>query len=608
MSRTTTKSILSRNEISLIKNSEEAKNTDLYGNLFEILLQIKDLKAITKKQLEDLNLNSDGLSALTHNKQTLIENTTKEWKATTEIVDNPQKNKKCQLCNTSIRYECHIRNILNNKELTIGSECVNEFKLDGYIEQKKQLSQIRKGHKIVARRNEFYTKFPGCEQFISNTQKYFSTLPILLPYDLYTKFQDTIVRMRNIYTKYVNEGKKPFESPMDSFELFQLALDQIDELKSKAEMHIVNNNEKSLICKRREIDWMVSNNKNNLLRQISENNGHYNLTTLKQMSSYEFINEYINDIVNRNRSQLFQFIKITYNEVHISFNKKGYFPPIIFKMKLENFMSEIGANCIINKNFIYNINDMFSMLSISNSKNNLESVINYILEFMHNFNCALLFDDETNNIILCRRGDKAIRIFNPQQFLISYSKHITKSDDDIRNFLFSLVKGNNSVKWVSAEIQTKQGIDNKINRLYKEQYLDIKDQFVQYNYNKYVEIISYKTTKNLSGNMIIDFNHPEFINIPRGQIRLSNNTLKYIDYAIYISEKIFTYEPGTILFVQNSKKVKNENIIFYISSDAFVIKECHTIDEHENIFKHIDVEKRNLQSYGKIIYSLSSKQ
>ena len=127
-----TKSDLSRDEISLLINSEEAKDVQLYGNLYEILLKLRELKAITLEELEEHDLNYYGISALSYNKQTLIDNATKEWKATTDIIDNPKRNARCQLCNApKLRYECHIRNIKNNIELLVGSECVNKFKIDG---------------------------------------------------------------------------------------------------------------------------------------------------------------------------------------------------------------------------------------------------------------------------------------------------------------------------------------------------------------------------------------------------------------------------------------------------------------------------------------------
>lgn len=469
MSRNITKSYLSRDEISLLVNSEEAKNTNLYGNLYDILLKIRKLKAVSLDELENLNLNYHGVSALVYNKHTLIDNATREWIATTDIVDNPEKNASCQLCNApNLRYECHICNMHNKKELLVGSECVNKFKIDGYLDQKKQLVQIQKGHKIVQRRNEFYRYFPDYERIIFNAENYFNTLPILLPYELYTKLQETITRMRLIYIKFVNEGKKPFKSEMNSFELFQLALDQYNKLKEQSDQFILDNENKPLICRRREINWMISNNKLNLLQEISENEGIYTRYTLKQIYLADFVVERLNLFEERNISAQFKFEKINESGIIFSFNKSGYYPTILFSISLNSFMNSIGANCIIDSTYTYSDKEIIECSHTFNSKRNLESILNYTYNFINKLNCALFVDEETNSLILYRKGDRAIRQFDPNAFINAYKYYMILTDDKIKKYLLSIVKDNNTTKWITLDVQSKQGIDDKINRLYKE--------------------------------------------------------------------------------------------------------------------------------------------
>ena len=55
MSRKTTKSIISRDEISLLLNSEEPKDTKLYGNLYSVLSNLQNLKAVSLDQLSDID-------------------------------------------------------------------------------------------------------------------------------------------------------------------------------------------------------------------------------------------------------------------------------------------------------------------------------------------------------------------------------------------------------------------------------------------------------------------------------------------------------------------------------------------------------------------------
>ena len=267
MSRKLSKSILSRDEISLLRNSEEPRNSELYGNLFAILNDLSNIKAITMDDL--VMLDEKGKAALTHNKKTLLDTVIKEWYAERVSEEDPSKQVKCGLCNTPNKYLYYIRNRRNGKLLNVGSHCITKFPgIEGYIEQRKQLRDIQKGQLIVARRNEFYSKADNPEMAIERAQDYFNSLPILLPWTIYSKLKDTIDRMALIYSKYVNEGKKPFNSEYTSFDLFNLAVKQFNSLKDQAEIFITEHQEDSLMCKRREIDWMLKNNQQNLLKYI----------------------------------------------------------------------------------------------------------------------------------------------------------------------------------------------------------------------------------------------------------------------------------------------------------------------------------------------------
>lgn len=606
MSRRMTKSDLSRDEISLLINSEEAKNTQLYGNLYDILLQIKELKAISLEELERRNLNYYGISALSYNKRTLIDNATKEWQATTDIIDNPERNASCQLCNAPrLRYECHIRNLHNNVNLLVGSECVNKFKINGYIDQNKQLLQIQKGHKIVQRKNEFYKRFPDCEQFIVDADKYFSTLPILLPYDIYTKLQDAVNRLRLIYSKYVNENKKPFYSIMDSFELFQLAINQYSKFKLLADNYVSENMSNPLICKRREINWLISNNKQELLKQISENNGIYTLDTLKNICLFNFVKEYSNLFLLRNQSSLFKLEKFSNNSIIFSFNKLGYHPSLVFIVPLDKFMLNIGANCIINNSYTYSGKDILNISRIADSIENLYSILNYIDNIMNRFSCVFLVDDSTNSLYLYRKGDKAIRQFAYNNFMKAYSKYILSSDEKIKKYLFSVIKDANSKKWITQEVQEKQGIYDKIGKLYKE-YRHVHEYATYHiNENKF-EVIIYAT----NNNSYIDFNRPEYVSLQRNRLKVKDSQLEIIDYGIFVSDDSLEpiYHKGDILFIQIVQKVKNASTIFFVTEDGFNVKQCYTeSEESESIFKFMDISKSKLQAYGRIVYYLRNE-
>lgn len=610
MSRKITKSDLSRDEISLLVNSEEAKNTKLYGNLYEILLQLRELKAITLEELENHNLNYYGISALSYNKHTLIDNATKEWRATTDIIDNPKRNARCQLCNApKLRYECHIRNTKNNIKLLVGSECVNKFKIDGYLEQKKQLLQIHKGHKIVQRRNQFYDKFPNVENLIADADNYFNTLPILLPYETYSKLKDTITRMRLIYTKYVNEGKKPFKSELDSFALFKLAIKQYQKLKLLSENHIANYKNQPLICKRTEIDWLIFEDKTKLLQQISENGGLYTLSTLKNMCSTSFVKEYLELILSKNNSDLVQFEKINEGNLVFSYNKFGYQPAILFTVQLKDFMQHIGADSIINDDFTFGSKEILYISTITNSKSNLHSIIEYIDNMMALLNCAFLVDDNSNSLYLYRKGDKAVRQFLCYAFMQNYSKYILLSDEEIKKYLISVVKGNNNVKWVTTEMQSKQGIDDKISILYK-----AYKESHEYNARptgRVVELMTYGVYNNtVSDTPKLDFNSSEYVMLQRNRLKIEDYQLRSVEYGLRINDDSLLplYHKGDLLLVQSTQKFKTDAVIFFATAEKILIQNCHSdSEEPESIFKFSSVPKKEIISYGRVICCFRDK-
>lgn len=613
------KAVLNIIEINLLLNSEEPKNTELYGNLYYTLSGIKESKAIS---LEDIpHLDQKGKNALTYNKKNLIDTTVREWRATTTIIEKQKRDSTCELCNTPIKYLCYIFNFKNNTELRVGSECIKKFPgMGDYAQYSVQLRNIHKNHKIVSRRTEFYNRFPDIEQFISDADKYFTTLPILLPYELYTKLSDTITRMRLIYTKYINEGKKPFKSEMSSLDLFQLAINQYDELKMKSDNHISQYIDTPLICKRKEIDWLITNKKDNLLKLISKNSGIYTLGTLKYIANSNIVKQHIDKIISANQSSSFKIENVNNNNVLITFNKHGYQPSVALSIKLSDFMFNIGAMCITDSNFKYGNKEIIAIADILNSRQNLISIINYTYNMMNKFNCCLLQDDTTERLFLYRKGDKSIRSFVPHKFLNAYCKYLILSDDDIKRYLFSVVKGTANTKWISQKVQDQQGISDKISKLYKE-YVDNQTYFSNYDRrDKFIEIITYNVQYSSDiANANIYFDNPEFIKIAREKIKLSDNSLKTVNYAVYIKDDSLmpNYQRGDLLLLQNTQNIKDGNNIFYITSDGFFTRKCHVKQSEEandsqssvangfcKIFNHIEVSRHKLQSFGRIVHLL----
>lgn len=465
------KAILTLDEINLLRHSEEPKNQDLYGNLYDVLCNIKTPKAFSLNQLDKLD--DKAISALTINKKNLIETITQEWFAERVSEEDPSKQVRCGLCNTPNKYLYYIRNRKNGEVLNVGSHCITKFPgIEGYVEQKRQLAQIHKGHQIIKRRNEFYDAFPNCEELINKAESYFNSLPILLPYNLYFKMQNLVLRLRLIYSKYVNEGKKPFQSNKSSIELFGIAIEEFKTLKEKADKHINSFCNKRLVCKRTEIDWMIKNNKLSLLEQISEHDGLYTFGTLQKMNSIAFITFHEKEILSKNKSEYFRFQGYNGNNLVFTFKRRNYTYPVQFTINASDFMRTIGASTLTNSSYVYRDQELLEIAKITNSYRNILSVIDYTRNIIDELGCAFLFDAERNALILYRKSDKAIRNFDYFKFLSAYSKHFLDTDKALKNYFTAMIYKNSHAKWTLIEEQAKYGIDERIGKLYKE-YLDI---------------------------------------------------------------------------------------------------------------------------------------
>ena len=338
MSRKLEKSILSRDEISLLLNSETSKNEDLCGNLYDVLLKLRSfstqkLKATSMDDLERYGIDNKAKSVLTYNKNKFFSIVLNEWYAEQKIEEDPSKKSRCELCNTPNKYLFYIRNTENNISLNVGSSCIKKFPgIEGYVEAHKRLNNIIKKQQELNRMYKFKEKFPDAENIIESVQSYFNTLPILLPEKLYCDLRDLSNRMQSIYSKYVYEGKVPYKTILSSFDLFELQIQNFNKLKKDADDFVNRNINKPNICKRREIDWLLKNDKEKVILSIAKNDGEYTLNTITNIFSNEFINDNLKIFIDSNLSQTFR-IKGVNPKTHkfiFEFNKFGYTPPLMF--------------------------------------------------------------------------------------------------------------------------------------------------------------------------------------------------------------------------------------------------------------------------------------
>lgn len=613
MSRKTTRSVLSLDEINLLRNSEEPKNEQLYGNLYNVLNSLNSHKALALDEMDSLN--DVGKAALTYNKESLIDSVKKEWYTEAVSDIDPKQKIRCGLCNTPNKYLFFIRNRINNNRLNVGSLCMTKFPgIEGYTEYKQQLNHIQKNQKVILRRTEFHAAFPDVQNIIESSSKYFNSLPILLPKDLYYPLKEVVSRIEIIYNQYVIHGKKPFETTFGSLKLFQLAIDQYNKLKQQANKFVQENISDPFVCKRAEIDWLISNNKEYLINEISSNNGRYTKLTISNIYSYEFIRNNFEIFTSKNTATQ---LKISMpadkfeTNIYVSFNKIGYNPSVAFKIRFEDFMLKIGGQSLFDEQFIYSGKEILSISSVVNSRANLESVLAYIANIMNRLNYIFLFDDRTNYLYLFRKADCAISRIEPNTFLRSYSKYILDSDETIKKYLLYMVSNIKKTSWTSKEQQGINGLYDKISKLYKEQYessnlYETKNSNAQTNY---LEIPVYHNKRVSTNKSKIDFFKPEYVKIHKSKLNMKPNKYRFIDYAIVnvCDNMLPWFENGDLLLIQSKAKLRDDDIAL-IAADGI----CHigkyrgmpilkAIILNLNMPDEISIDTNDIAYSGKII-------
>lgn len=466
MSRKMTKSILSRDEITLFKHSEELKNTDLYGNLYDILYKINKMKAISIDELIDLGLDDKGIIILTQNKKRLSDNIKREWYVRNNSAEDPNKRVRCGLCNAPNRYLFYIINRFNSTQLNVGSTCMTKFpEIEGYASHKHQLAQIQKTQRETERWQIFNDKFPNIEDTIQSTDTYFNNLPILLPYDIYYPFRDKVIQLRKMYNDYIKHGTKDMDGLFGSIERL---LNGCKVLKSKAEKFIKNNINDKFVCKRSEIEWILNNKDIDFLYEISKNNGRYTPESIGEVYSINFIivnfsifcdcllSKHIKIIMPENEHSSLNFINQNRNQ-------------ILYNVNIKKFMKQIGSKCYFDTNFKFDEDELYQVSKIVVSNKNLERVIYSVEEKLERMRYVLLDAEDTQDLYLYNKNNKDIKKFSYSAFLQLYDLKIIRKHKDNSTFIGYMITYK---KWISYEEQKQIGVDEKINRLYYHQCIE----------------------------------------------------------------------------------------------------------------------------------------
>lgn len=441
---------LTSHEITLYKNSEELKDIESYGNLYKVIKEFQGKKVGSINQIPQLD--KTARDALLNNREMIKELVLREWETIGYSYDHTQ-HAHCNLCHRdNNKYVFYVRNIKNKTILNVGSVCIDRFPKPKNFNMHEYLVDDDKKQQSFMNNIDIDVFCHYINKFLDAADRYFNLFPILLPYKLYYDMQESIYRMRELFN--MDLDLKPVLKEWEKYW----------NLKCDANTFVHENIRQPLICRRNEIDWMLENNKKDLLDTIAQNNGVYTYDSLKQVYSESIVSDYIKLIIQCNNSPFFKFGKYNSEDIEVIYYKKGYTHQVYFQIKLHDLMKYIGSDCIMIEDYKYHTEDIMKIANIQNIQSNIISIIDYTKEMMCDIDCEFLYDMKKNQLMIREFNSWSIAKIDTANFLNSYQKLITRSDSRIMKELKRIIKSIN--KWYSIKEQINNGMFKKIKTFY----------------------------------------------------------------------------------------------------------------------------------------------
>lgn len=459
------KLLIRRDEMVLIKNSQSAMNTDIYGNLYTCLQGYNSLSVGEFEGNKDFD--NKAKAVILNNKSMLMDSITEEWMA---LACNEDETKKvhCQLCNTPNKYIYYIQNSNTDKELHVGSECIKKFpKVRNVKKIKKDLSESKRIKEEQRRRIEFQEMELPDLNFIREAEGKFDNIDILLPHELYIKIKEILYCLNTTKTNYIKNGGKKEEV----FKIYNDAKKQFENLWKQALEFFNKNKNKKLVCRGKVAKWLHEN-KPEIWLEVSQNGGFFNENTLKNAYQKEYVEDHIEDFRKHLSEKDISIVGVTGAAIRFSIENNDYKYPLTFSIAYKDFMRNIGCFCICTSKYLYTRNDLANY-KIDDNMLNFNSLYNRIRNIIRNIGFDIEVDENTETMYYkmlpreiksnskwsnkSRLSEAYYKKFERRQFFNICLPIIFKDDEEIEKvfkLVFNKLK-NSKENWITEEDKRK---------------------------------------------------------------------------------------------------------------------------------------------------------
>lgn len=383
------KLLVTQQEMILIKNSNEVKDVELYGNLYNCIENYKKLSqadldnnAVFDKKARIVLLNSG-------NKKMMLNRTISEWYSVKNF-DVSESLINCQLCGRRNKYIFYIHNKMTGVELHIGSDCVKKFPdITGIKQQQKKMSQLQREQLQQKRKIEFEVCEGSELNFINDAEDKFKQFPVMLPYKLYNEIKDTIFQLNLSKTTYIKSGGNLDEV----FKTFCALKDQFRNLYVQAVKHYEAVKNESLTCDRETSVWLMSNNQS-IWDKVSKNKGIFDAETLAKVYDDRYVGKKLNEIMKHLVDKDIKMTGISKSFIHFFIKNNRYVYAITFTIPIRTFMERIGCYALTDQAYVFN-KGHFNNISIEISRNNFQAVYNGFFKVLNKKGYDFIIEEKT---------------------------------------------------------------------------------------------------------------------------------------------------------------------------------------------------------------------
>jgi len=432
----------SPNEIMIVNEKQLLLNSSLIDEHKYLKPLLDKFDKIFKDDLEKpeykVYFTDDIANFLRYTFNTLMEAVVEEWEKVVFLETVDKGAQPCQLCGNKGLVEIHkIKNKKTNKELLVGSDCIDKFSIGKDIEVSQSMRKMKKDKDSLRRRTEINVQIPNISEILPQWHKALNENPIVLPIALETDTKAFLDEADMLCKNYI-DGKDMRKSIARIEELVPIISGCFDSIESFNN----ENKEKSYICSRTYKKWIIDKHGENskVLYKIKVNGGFICNETIKAIHDIAFVRQHISLIEEHLSEHNLKFVKDEGSFFYFNYKRDEYFSfELVCSSKA--FMEKCAE--LHNGIFSINIDEFKKLLKFSESAIENNSPINFCNELIRATGYYIFRNDDTMKYFVVKRPNHHERNSGEQYSEIKL-KHIrdnilneiqTKSDDELLKIL-----------------------------------------------------------------------------------------------------------------------------------------------------------------------------